>query len=111
MACMVSVVERIVCMLIWSEHLVRHAGVKGGRPCLRGTGVPVETIAERFAAGEGVTTIAADYCFDDAARRLADLELAVVAAIRFVLVVKGTNLNAGHMRDKINRLLPLEPTR
>lgn len=35
--------------------------VQFGRPCLSGTGVPTEVVAERFLAGETIGSIAADY--------------------------------------------------
>lgn len=39
----------------------RHVGIRGGICCLKGTGVFVEFVAGRFAAGETITELAHDY--------------------------------------------------
>lgn len=46
--------------------------VQFGRPCLVGTGVPTTAVAERFAAGESIAEIAADY-----GREISEIEEAV----------------------------------
>ena len=46
--------------------------IQFGRPCLTGTGITTSIIAERFAAGETIAEIAADYD-----REAADVEEAI----------------------------------
>ena len=87
-------------MTDWTQHLQRRIDIKGGRPCLRGTGVPVEIVVERFAAGENVRYLGADYGVHD---------VQVIAALRFVLTVRGSSLNSLRARRTIDRLLPMEP--
>lgn len=50
-----------------------------GRPCIAGTGIPASVVAERFAAGEDIGTLAEDY-----GRKPADIE----EAIRFDRLVR-----------------------
>jgi uncharacterized protein (DUF433 family) len=46
---------------------MRRLGVKRddevcfGRPCVEGTNIPIASLAERFAAGEGLQALANDY--------------------------------------------------
>jgi uncharacterized protein (DUF433 family) len=35
--------------------------VKGGDPCIKGTGIPTRIIAQRFVAGEQICALADDY--------------------------------------------------
>jgi uncharacterized protein (DUF433 family) len=60
------------------EHITRVEGVFGGRPVLRGTGISAVVIAGRFAAGESIAELAADYRVQEAA--VTDAIRLVVAA-------------------------------
>lgn len=42
-------------------RLWRMEGVRGGRVCFDRTGIPVESVAERFAAGESIESLMRDY--------------------------------------------------
>lgn len=78
--------------------LQRKAGVSSGRPCLRGSGICVEFLAQRFAAGESIALLAMDY-----GRRQEDIE----AAIRLVVVARGSNLDEKRAAAKVAACLPL----
>jgi uncharacterized protein (DUF433 family) len=78
-------------------RLWRCAGVRGGAPCLRTTRVPVDIVAERFAAGESIENIATDYGVPAAN---------VAEAIRFVVDIKRPSLDSKAARARVAKLLP-----
>lgn len=85
--------------LIW-----RIADIASGAPCLDRTGILVEVIASRFAAGESIFSLAADYGVTSR-----DIE----AAVR--LVVASTFSNRCRLPVRIERAMeskiPLLPAR
>jgi uncharacterized protein (DUF433 family) len=42
-------------------HLWRMHGVKGGQPCIRGTGILVWCIVSRYLGGDSIRSLAKDY--------------------------------------------------
>lgn len=81
-------------------NLQRVEGVSGGGPCLKGTGILAEFVADRFLAGESIARIAQDY------RDVT--EAMVVDAIRLALYLRGgTNLLTGRALRKLEHVLPL----
>lgn len=44
-----------------NEPVERKPDVQFGRPVIRGTGIPVEVVADRFGAGESYEELAEDY--------------------------------------------------
>ena len=81
--------------------LARVEGVRSGRPCIRATGVLVEVLVDRFAAGESIVEIAQDYAlpYD-----------AVLMAIRFVSATAGHFSNR-RIDRRAEKLLPIESYR
>lgn len=79
-------------------YLWRREGIRGGRPCLDGTGVPVDALVDRFVAGESLAELAEDY-------RLSLPR--VEAAVRLVLYARGTNLDEKRAAEKVDRVIPL----
>lgn len=58
------------------QGIASKAGVAAGQPCIEGTGIPAEAVADRFTAGEPISELMADY----------DLESEQVeAALRYVM--------------------------
>lgn len=41
--------------------ITRTRGVRGGRPCIEGTGIETAVVRDRFMAGDGVGALAIDY--------------------------------------------------
>ena len=78
--------------------LSRLMRMKGGQVCIDGTGVVVEHVAARFAAGETVEELATDYAVS---RRAID------AAIRLVLVANGVSLTHKRAQARIEERIPL----
>jgi len=77
----------------------RKVGIKSGQPCIRGTGVLVEIVVERFVTGETIAEIAEDYAIQPEA---------VLHAIRLVLYARGINLDAKPAAAKVERVTVVE---
>lgn len=81
--------------LLW-----RMDGIKGGQPCIRGTGIIAEVLAGMFAAGDSIQSIAVDYGIE---------EEAVIQCVRLMLT--GCYGRQGLLADVDRRMtaqLPLE---
>lgn len=68
-----------------------------GRPCLRGTRVPVEEVAERFKLGESIAAIASDFYVT---------QEMVEAAIRLMLLMGRDSLTSQRGLKKLDWLVP-----
>ena len=60
-----------------ARPIVIRAGMSGGLPCVAGTGIRVDVVADRFCAGESVGVLASDYKLENGQ---------VQDAIRFALL-------------------------
>lgn len=78
-------------------YLWRCAGVSGGYPCLRTTGILVEFVAGRFAAGESIAALADAYGVPP---------VAVEDAIRLIVVAKRPSLESQRATAIVARVLP-----
>lgn len=74
-------------------HLWRIADIGGGRVCFADTGIGVEVVAGRFAAGESIAELAKDYGLPPRV---------IEAGIR--LVVTGAGGRFGIRRDVVRRM-------
>ncbi len=81
--------------LVW-----RRRGIRGGRVCAIGSGVDVEFIAERFAAGETIRELSVDY----------SLSLNVIEeAIRVVVMAaSGARGFPVRIERRLNQLVPMD---
>jgi len=48
-----------------SDFLEKRPGLRGGRHVIKGTGIPVWIITERYRAGDSIATLAMDYKLDE----------------------------------------------
>ncbi len=48
-------------MLDWRQHIVADPEVMYGKPCIRGTRIPVDLILDKLAAGQPMDDILAGY--------------------------------------------------
>ncbi|MBX2978199.1 MAG: DUF433 domain-containing protein [Flavobacteriales bacterium] len=48
-------------MLDWRDHISGDPGVMLGKPCIKGTRIPVELIVRKFAAGESEADLLRGY--------------------------------------------------
>jgi uncharacterized protein (DUF433 family) len=79
------------------SRLWRCAGVAGGSPCLKTTGVMAVVIARRFVAGETVPQLAAVYGVPVES---------IEDALRLVIYAKGASLESQSAWTRIARVVP-----
>ena len=85
------------------DRLWRSADIAGGAVCLHGTGILVEHLASRYAAGEPLGALAADYDVT-----VQDIEAALRAVLRAAFGRRGLR---AEVRRALEAAIPLQPAR